>query len=68
MNGKDKHSQAQLMELYRKRVDEMYGDQNIKEINKIGNEILANTPKDEILGIDELNIMTDEDQQNENNE
>ena len=67
LNGKDKHSQAQLMELYRKRVDEMYGDQNIKEINKIGNEILANTPKDEILGIDELNIMADEDQQNENN-
>lgn len=60
--SKDKHSQGQIMELYRKRVDEAYSEQEAKDaenLNSISSEILEGM-NDEILGLDELNVLRED--------
>jgi len=57
-NG-DNHSQAELVELYKQRVDEAYSEQNMKNVNEIGEALLGDVDKEEILGTEELNIMID---------
>lgn len=60
--NKDKHSQGELMNLYRDRVEEAYKEQqDFDEINKVGNQLLEDLNTGEILGLEELNVLaTDE--------
>lgn len=56
--GKDKHSQGELMNLYRDRVEEAYNEQQaFEEINKIGSQLLEDLNTGEILGLEELNVL-----------
>lgn len=56
--GKDKHSQAELMNLYRDRVDEAYQEQqDFQELNKVGSKLLEDLNTGEILGLEELDVL-----------
>ncbi len=52
----DKHAQAQIVSLYRQRVDEVYKEQQDKH-NVEGTD---DVKKSDILGIDEINVLVDE--------
>ena len=62
--GRDKHSQGELMNLYRDRVEEAYNEQQtFEEINKVGSQLLEDLSTGEILGLEELNVLaTNEDE------
>lgn len=62
--GKDKHSQAELMNLYRDRVEEAYEEQqNFEEINRVGSKLLEDLSTGEILGLEELNVLATDGEQ-----
>lgn len=56
--GKDNHSQGELMKLYRGRVEEAYKEQQeFEELNKVGTQLLEDLSDGEILGLEELNVL-----------
>lgn len=57
---RDKHTQGELMNLYRARADEYYDEQDYVKLNKQATELLESSDDMEILGIEELNILHEE--------
>lgn len=59
----DTHSQNELLELYKKRVDEVFDEENAranKELTKLGNDVIdPYIDPNDILGAEELNISFD---------
>lgn len=57
----DTHSQAAMMNLYRARAEEVYQEEKSKleEANKYGEENLNTGGVDDIMGVEELNILVD---------
>lgn len=59
----DVHSQAEMMNLYRKRADELYQEEKekleLQEANAYGEENLSSGGIDDIMGVEELNILVD---------
>lgn len=59
----DVHSQTEMMNLYRRRADELYQEEKQKlelsEANEYGEKNLDSGGIDEIMGVEELNILVD---------
>ncbi len=55
--GGDKHSQGEMMNLYRQRVDEAYSDQEFREMNQIAGKMLEDVNIEDIQGLEELNVL-----------
>ena len=59
----DVHSQTEMMNLYRKRADELYQEEKekleLQEANEYGEENLSSGGIDDIMGVEELNILVD---------
>ena len=60
-SNRDVHSQTEMMKLYRARADEVYQEQKseLEEANKYGEDNLTTGGIDDIMGVEELNIMVD---------
>ena len=65
----DVHSQAEMMNLYRRRADELYQEEKekleLQEANTYGEENLETGGIEEIMGVEELNILVDTEENEE---
>lgn len=64
-NNTDRHSQGVLMELYKKRVEEITDEEKFKAGQRIGDENYGNVSLDDIDGVDELGLSFEENKDEE---